>query len=302
MAGDLGQNHCPGLWVARIVRTQFVSYNRHVESDIRAYVNNQSSQTASFRLYLQTELARRCAANAQYSLRAFALHLKINHSTLSQFLRGKRALTGRTIEKLGTALGLESGQIEVFAAYEKLLAVDNNATVSRDIQQLALDSVALLSDSCHRSIIELVNVEGFIPDVRWIARVINVPIDEVNVALTRLLRLGLLEMTGQNTWLDRSGAAAGTGENHFARRVIQKLSERVRNLSGDGKTDLSGSAPKLPAFKLAVRSADLPLIVEMVKKLQKEPSKQLARGAAEDEPEYQLEISIFSKNNQTQEE
>jgi len=35
----------------------------------------------SFRLYLQSELARRCARNSQYSLRAFALHLDLDHST-----------------------------------------------------------------------------------------------------------------------------------------------------------------------------------------------------------------------------
>ncbi|HLN29547.1 MAG TPA: hypothetical protein VK395_17495 [Gemmataceae bacterium] len=52
-----------------------------------------STASSTFRLYLQAELGRRCAGNAQYSLRAFAKFLAIDHATLSQLLRGKRRCT-----------------------------------------------------------------------------------------------------------------------------------------------------------------------------------------------------------------
>ncbi|MCI0389292.1 MAG: DUF4423 domain-containing protein [Acidobacteria bacterium] len=186
------------------------------------------SQSSSFRLYLQAELARRCSSNAQYSLRSFALHLGINHSTLSQLLRGKRPLTPRTIEKLGLRLGLERAEIEAFVAYETL-SNTSPSVVSNQIRQLANDAARLLSDAVHRTILELTQLEDFKPDSRWIARVLNLPVDEVNIALTRLIRLGLLEMTSHNRWLDRSGTA-GTGNDNFARLIIERLSEEVRKL------------------------------------------------------------------------
>lgn len=46
---------------------------------------------------LQNELARRKKINPRYSLRAFARSVAIEHSTLSQLLRGKRPLTWKSI-------------------------------------------------------------------------------------------------------------------------------------------------------------------------------------------------------------
>ena len=54
--------------------------------------------------------------------------------------------------------------------------------------------MALLSDGVHRAILEMTSMEGFIPDTRWIARALDLTFDEVNMALSRLTRLGLLEM------------------------------------------------------------------------------------------------------------
>jgi transcriptional regulator with XRE-family HTH domain len=65
------------------------------------------SESTCFRHFLQAELGRRCARNPQYSLRAIANYLAIDHATISQMLRGKRPLTARAISRLGTRLGLD---------------------------------------------------------------------------------------------------------------------------------------------------------------------------------------------------
>jgi len=77
------------------------------------------SPSSSFRLYIQSEFARRLSSNPQYSLRSFALQLGIDHSTLSQLLREKRALTPRMIKTLGARLGLRTEEIEKFVALER---------------------------------------------------------------------------------------------------------------------------------------------------------------------------------------
>ena len=74
------------------------------------------SPSNSFRLRLQSELAERCASNPQYSLRSFALHLDVDHSTLFQLLRGKRELTEASIRKLGSALKLGADEVESYLA------------------------------------------------------------------------------------------------------------------------------------------------------------------------------------------
>jgi hypothetical protein len=74
------------------------------------------------------------------------------------------------------------------------------------VRQLARDAAEVLADVHHAAILELVALEHFRPDSRWIARVLGLSPDRVNIALQRLLRLGLLEMSGRDRWVDCSGA------------------------------------------------------------------------------------------------
>jgi hypothetical protein len=56
------------------------------------------------RAVLEAELSRRRARNPRYSLGAFAHSLGLDHSTLSQNLRGERKLTLRMAERLEARL------------------------------------------------------------------------------------------------------------------------------------------------------------------------------------------------------
>ncbi len=135
--------------------------------------------TTCFRVFLQAELDKRRISNPQYSLRAFARRLGVNHSTLSQWIRGRRQLTPGAIESLGKRLGLSARQVRVF--------VEHRDVVGPDLALLRLT---------HR--------QEFRADTRWIARELRVTVDEANIALQRLLRLDLLHMTARDRWLDKS--------------------------------------------------------------------------------------------------
>jgi len=120
---------------------------------------------------LETELQRRRLRNPRYSLRAFALGLRIHHSTLSQILQSRRRLTPRSIRRLGARMGLTPQQI-------------------RD---------ACLTE--HRAAIRrLVNDSRFRADSRWLAIMTGIPLDDVNLALHSLLYRRELTMVGPDTW------------------------------------------------------------------------------------------------------
>ncbi|MGH9936225.1 MAG: DUF4423 domain-containing protein [Blastocatellia bacterium] len=248
------------------------------------------SPSSGFRLYLQSELARRLSSNPQYSLRSFALQLGINHSTLSQLLRGKRALTPRMIETLGAQLGLRPEEIEAFVAREHQAG---DTVVSREIRWLTLDTAALLSDGSHRAILEMTSMEGFVTDTRWIARALDLTVDEVNMALSRLTRLGLLEMVAADRWVDLSGANVSSDAG-FAQQVIRRLSEQVRQVSGAKATkaeDAPEGMTEPPAARIEVSAAQLPAVMELIERLQRETT-DLQPG----EKEYQLEINLAPIN------
>jgi uncharacterized protein (TIGR02147 family) len=189
-----------------------------------------STAPGTFRLHLQAELGRRCAGNPQYSLRAFAKHLAIDHATLSQLLRCKRRFTPATIEKLGRRLGLDPHAIAGYIAWEQQAGrLHESVATLEEVQQLAHDTANLISDWYHFSILELVGLPQFRPDTRWIARVLGITPDEVNIALTRLMRLGLLEMRRHDRWIAKSSQAAAN-MNDFTRATVERLHEQVRKL------------------------------------------------------------------------
>ena len=65
---------------------------------------DRSSAEIRLRAILSTEFARRKSANPRYSLRALARSLNLEHSTVSQLLRGKRTLTWKSIRRIATQL------------------------------------------------------------------------------------------------------------------------------------------------------------------------------------------------------
>jgi transcriptional regulator with XRE-family HTH domain len=116
----------------------------------------------SFRLLLQSELARRCSRNRQYSLRSFAYQLGVDPSTLSQWLRHRRPLTSRVIETIGQQLGLSPDRIRAYIDYEmRCPPVEAPHT-----NQLTPDTLAALEHSHALAILELIHLEDFTPDSR----------------------------------------------------------------------------------------------------------------------------------------
>ena len=100
-----------------------------------------------FREFLQRELARRCADNPQYSLRAFARSLRTDHSTLSQILRAKRRLTAETIRALASELQVSAADIEAFVAREAQL--DGEGPWDRHVRQLQDEAMEVIAQWQH---------------------------------------------------------------------------------------------------------------------------------------------------------
>jgi DNA-binding transcriptional regulator YdaS (Cro superfamily) len=129
----------------------------------------------TFRDVLAAHFAGRMARNQQYSLRAFARALRVDHSTLSQWISGRRPLTPRAIEQTGWRLGLTPRDLRAHFA---------RAMLDRD----------------SRRVLALVAQDQFEADVPWIAAQLGLSTDEVNITLQRLLRRGLLQMETPRRW------------------------------------------------------------------------------------------------------
>lgn len=174
----------------------------------------------TFRERLMQELAARKAANPRYSLRALALLLEADHATLSQILRGKRQVPVDRIEPWARKLRLSREETVVYAAVARI--ADEQARASHEaLRQWAAEMMALLSQAVHRELLRLSRERGFKSDSRSVAAAVGVTADDVNIALSRMLRLGLMHVDAKGVWRDKTGLAEITPQSF--RRCVAEL-------------------------------------------------------------------------------
>lgn len=177
----------------------------------------------TFRERLMQEFAARRAVNARYSIRAFAGFLNVDHATLSQILRGTRQVPLERLGPWARKLKLSLEETAVYAAVARI--ADERARASSEtLRQWAAEVMALLGHAVHRDLLRLTRTEGFSSDSRSAARALGASIDEVNIALSRMLRLGLIEVGANGEWKDKTGLAQITPQS-FRKYVA----ERVKN-------------------------------------------------------------------------
>lgn len=147
-----------------------------------------------FKNYLKSVLLERCRKNPNYSLRAFAKSIEVNHAHLSLILRGHRPLTAKFIKKVGSALGVTPQELSHYLKDPKSHLSKNKITSLEEtaLQNLEMDQFNSISDWWHDAILELVRVRAFKNDPKWIAQKLSISIAQVNDAVERLQRLGLI--------------------------------------------------------------------------------------------------------------
>lgn len=185
---------------------------------------------------LRREFATRRKRNPRYSLRAFAEFLETDHSTLSQIFRGKRRIPAGHLRRWGKKLGMTLEEIAVYVAEQHVLD-PSVASRQEQLRHWTAEALAIATDNTHWQIVRVSCSREFRADSRWIARKIGVTVDQVNVALSRLLRLRLLEMGPARKWESPHGLA----EKKFHKQALI----RVRELAAEDGIELRLLAGKL---------------------------------------------------------
>jgi hypothetical protein len=177
-----------------------------------------------FRERLRQELESRRKKNPRYSVRALAAFLKTDHSTLAQILRGTRRVPVSCLRAWTRKLRIGAEQTAAYIAAEH--APDaQTAQRQHQLRHWTAEAMALTSEPAHLHILRLCRAREFRADCRWIAAQAGVGVDEVNMALSRLLRLGLLQANAEG-WSDSTGLRRLT-----AREFLNVALARVRKES-----------------------------------------------------------------------
>jgi transcriptional regulator with XRE-family HTH domain len=154
---------------------------------------------SQFQQRLAEEFDARRKKNLRYSLRAFAAFLETDHSTLSQILRDKRPTPSTQLRKWGRKLGMSSEEISAHIVAQQ---VPEPSTAGRQeqLRHWTAEALAILSDRSHWQLLRLSRSRTFQGDSRWLAAQMGISVDQVNVVLSRLLRLRLLAIEPSGKW------------------------------------------------------------------------------------------------------
>ncbi len=259
-------------------------------------MKNQNSQDwpravpeESFRLRLQTELGRRCADNPRYSLRAFAAWLDVDHSTLSQLLRGRRKLTEQTIRRLGKRLAIDEVLLARYVAAQEILDRSPDPA-SEQLELMAEDAQALCTEWEHAALLELTRIESFRADSRWVGQVLGISTDRANLVLQRLVRLELLRMNPDGRWVDCSEDSSLPGPASAAQ--LRAVAESTHRMALEALERTHVADQEHTSATLAVDSARLPEVRAALARMQHE----LAEISSADQQRnevYRLDIRFF---------
>lgn len=265
------------------------------------------STPKDFRRLLQAELIKRCERNSRYSLRAFAQSLQISHATLSHILASRRPLTKSIILKLGNQLGLSPTELNAYveatpSVQKKKVAqapVPTQAKGMDHYQEITIDTFLVISEWYHDAIAELTHLENFVPDSKWIAKVLGITVTEVNMAVERLERLELLEIKEDGSWIDLSKDNSTCLDPNFTTSALKKYQKKVLELSTVALMEAAKSEREHVSNMVAIQPEDLPEVKNRINEFRSNLMAFLQRKGVKPKEVYQLAISFFPITKKT---
>jgi len=252
-----------------------------VNTDPASNINSDS-----FRVYLQEELVRRCRIKPSYSLRGFASDLEIDNSVLSKILAGKRVLGKRLISRLLTRLDLEIND------YERFIYTNHESeSTSVNYEQLAIDSFAIISDWHHYAILELLRVDDYNSDPKWIAESLGMRKIECRDAIERLIRVELVERWKDGTLVDVSGGKSTNISNDMKHGAFRKMQKQLLEKSIECIDKIGYEKRNNTSMTMAIDTEKLPEAIEEITKFRRNMGTLLSRGTKRDQV-YNLSIAL----------
>ncbi len=234
---------------------------------------------------LLQEIALRQTRNSAYSLRAFARDLEIGVTSLSDVLAGKRDLSKTNLKKVMERLGVSPLEQEKLWAHHKAIS---GRTEIDDRQLLDEDTFRLIADWHYLAILNLAKIKQNQCNPAWIAKRINISVEEAAVALERLLRMGLIKKARGK--MERT-AKPLTTSSEIPSAAIRKHHSQNLHLAENSLHRDPVATREFGSLTVAVNPERLPLAKELLLKTRKKIATLLEEGELSEV--YTLSFQLF---------
>ncbi len=232
----------------------------------------------NYRNRLKDEFNERCHRNRRYSLRAFARDIDLLPSRLSDIFQGKQGLSAEMAQKICTHLNwsekekrlfivsVESqharSQIRRTAALAELKEIESQA----NIKVIDADLFAIIAQWHHFAILELFATDDFQPSPSWIASRLDLNPIEVERALSRLERVGLLKKQ-EGGWKAIEGFPITTQD--IPSKAIKEFHSQILHRAQTALFFQEVKMRDFSAIHFAVNPSDLPQLKEELREMRR---------------------------------
>lgn len=156
----------------------------------------EKSKENSSRNFLKKILQKKIDNNSLYSSRALARDLGISPAYISQILSGKKHINlGRALE-ISNLLGLLEEErlmfLEAVIAEEGADVRLRSRVNYNSLCDLSMEQFLVIAEWKHYAIMDLTTTSNFNSNVDWIGKRLGIPKLEVELAIRRLIKVGLL--------------------------------------------------------------------------------------------------------------
>jgi uncharacterized protein (TIGR02147 family) len=186
-----------------------------------------------FQDLLNESYLERKAKNPSFSIRAFSQRLGINHSAVSEIMNGKRKVGPKLGVRIANALMADSDLMKKLFMRESTR--DERKPEIKSATLLKADQYRLISDWHHFAILSLLDTDSCKHDVAWIAKRLGLNKKEAAAAIQRMIRLGLIRLSGKKLSLTGQSFTSpdGTIDAAVRRTHFQYLEMAHRSLDTD---------------------------------------------------------------------
>ena len=265
-----------------------------------------------YRHVLKKEYEIRTQRSPNYSLRSFARDLHLSSGQLSEILNYKHGLSLSRAKKICLRLGYSEKESEYFCTLVESSDARSQEARKKSIEKLkslldsyefktenpvdhfshiTQDSYKIIADWYHFAILELTGVKNFKSNPQFIAKRLGISKTEAELAIDRLLKVGLLEkkkngelVPGKSHTSVPGGTPSEAIKTHHD-QIIEKAFHSVR-LQGIQDRDLS-------TMILAFDSRRMNEAREKIKKFRREFSSDMEKYNKKDKV-YCLAVQFFS--------
>jgi uncharacterized protein (TIGR02147 family) len=228
-----------------------------------------------YRDTLRHELVSRCDANPRYSLRAFARDLGLDPARLSDILNEKKGLSREVAQSIAKTMGLNPAESELFClSVESLHSRSSTAKQSAktklrnltrgqiDGATLSLDAFKAISDWYHLAVLQLLKLPKSKDDPSWIARSLGLKSVQVEAALDRMQRLGMIKrlkgkLTPCSDWVFTPDGVPSDALKKFHEQILKKAMSAIYTQSVHERNNLTVTMPvasrDIESAKLKIR-------------------------------------------------